>query len=268
MKPVKLAAIGIAAVAFSLFTAAFASRNTPDKEQDRAVQGKGFAVLELFTSEGCSSCPPADALLARIQKAAGDQPVYILAYHVDYWNRLGWKDIFSKAEYSKRQNQYSRQLGAQVYTPQLIINGKSEYIGSDEAAVREAIKGALNGSSQLSLNIKGQFEPGKVQLHYQVTGKAGNSQLLVALIEKHATSQVKRGENEGRTLAHVQIVNDLHVFSLQSGNEGSEQINLPAAFNPQDWELIGMLQDEQTGSIEAAGHVSLSPSTGTTTGNY
>lgn len=268
MKPVKLAAIGIAAVAFSLFTAAFASRNTPDKEQDRVVQGKGFAVLELFTSEGCSSCPPADALLARIQKAAGDQPVYILAYHVDYWNRLGWRDIFSKAVYSKRQNQYSRQLGAQVYTPQLIINGKSEYIGSDEAAVSEAIKDALNGSSQLSLNIQGRFEPGKVQLHYQVTGNAGKSQLLVALVEKHATSQVKRGENEGRTLSHVQIVNDLHIFSLQSGHEGNVQIDLPVAFNPHDWELIGMLQNEETGSIEAAARVSLSAAPPATTGNY
>src|SRR5580704_5223589 len=79
---------------------------------------KGFAVVELFTSEGCSSCPPADELVAKIEKESKDKPVYILAYHVDYWNRLGWKDVFSSAEYSKRQNEYAGYLHLQqIYTP-------------------------------------------------------------------------------------------------------------------------------------------------------
>src|ERR1700709_1440967 len=88
-----------------------------------AAAGKGFAVIELFTSEGCSSCPPADALVARVQKESNDKPVYILAFHVDYWNHLGWKDAFSSAEYSERQNQYARWLKlSSVYTPQIVVN--------------------------------------------------------------------------------------------------------------------------------------------------
>src|ERR1700748_3559727 len=79
---------------------------------------KGFAVVELFTSEGCSSCPPADAVVAKLEKENADKPIYILAFHVDYWNRLGWKDVFSSGEYSQRQEQYSKWLrSGSVYTP-------------------------------------------------------------------------------------------------------------------------------------------------------
>ncbi len=105
---------------------------------------KGFAVVELFTSEGCSSCPPADELVARIQKEYKDQPVYILAFHVDYWNRLGWRDVFSNAGYSARQSEYAKYLNLpQVYTPQIVVNGKKEFVGSEEGTLRDAIKNSL-----------------------------------------------------------------------------------------------------------------------------
>src|SRR5476649_2001101 len=98
-------------------------------------ENKGFAVIELFTSEGCSSCPPADALVAKVQKESADKPVYILAFHVDYWNRLGWKDAFSSAEYSYRQSQYARWLKlSSVYTPQIVVNGHTEFVGSEEGS--------------------------------------------------------------------------------------------------------------------------------------
>src|SRR5579863_1763198 len=86
----------------SLATEAFINR----KSIAPVTPAKGFALVELFTSEGCSSCPPADILVAKIQKESADQPIYILAFHVDYWNRLGWKDVFSSHEYSERQQQY------------------------------------------------------------------------------------------------------------------------------------------------------------------
>ncbi|MEO6849831.1 MAG: DUF1223 domain-containing protein, partial [Mucilaginibacter sp.] len=104
------------------------------------VTSKGFAVVELFTSEGCSSCPPADAVVAKVQKESANKPVYILAYHVDYWNRLGWKDVFSSPEYSARQNQYAHWLKlSSVYTPQVVVNGRTEFVGSEEGALRGAI---------------------------------------------------------------------------------------------------------------------------------
>lgn len=254
MKTIIMSAIG-AAIALTLFSAVFANRNTASKKPVHA--GNGFAVLELFTSEGCSSCPPADALLARIQQEAGDKPIYILAYHVDYWNRLGWKDIFSDPRYSKRQYQYSQQLNSQVYTPQLVINGKSSCIGSDETAVNNAIHDALTGATEQTLNIKGQLQSGKAALTYEVTSNVSNSRLLIAVVQKHAVSKVTRGENEGRMLSHVQIVRDLQAFDLAAGKQGTAQISLPRGFNTQEWELTGMIQNSETGVIKAATRVSL-----------
>ncbi len=257
MKPVKLVAIGLAAAACTLFTAAFISRETALKAQEQTHKGKGFAVLELFTSEGCSSCPPAEAVLARVQQQVGDKPVYLLAYHVDYWNRLGWKDSYSKSQFSRRQQDYSQQLAAQVYTPQLVINGQSEFVGSDEAAVNSSIEAALDGAGTAAINLKGQLQSGKLSFTYQVTGNSPASQLLIALVQKHAVSQVKRGENEGRTLSHVQVVRELQAFSLQHSATGSRQFSLPSEFNRNDWEVVGMVQDTQTGVIEAAGRLDL-----------
>ncbi|SEV97725.1 DUF1223 domain-containing protein [Chitinophaga arvensicola] len=257
MNQVKKSAIG-AAFVLSLITALFVSRSIASKKQDHPGGGNGFAVLELFTSEGCSSCPPADALLARIQQEAGNKPIYILAYHVDYWNRLGWKDIFSNPQYSKRQYQYSEQLTGQVYTPQLVINGKSSCIGSDESAVNSGLSEALSGATGLGLDIKGQLQPGKVKLNYQLTGDARNTELLIAVVQKHAVSKVARGENEGRTLSHVQIVRDLQTFRVGADRQGSVQITLPGDFTTQEWELIGMIQQPKTGVMEAATRVVVS----------
>src|ERR1700761_8258700 len=114
-----------------------------DKTTVKAAE-KGFAVIELFTSEGCSSCPPADALVARVQKESNGKPVYILAFHVDYWNRLGWKDVFSSAEYSERQSEYAKYLKLEsVYTPQVIVNGKKEFVGSEESTLQNSVSAAL-----------------------------------------------------------------------------------------------------------------------------
>ncbi|WP_436491258.1 DUF1223 domain-containing protein [Chitinophaga sp. ARDCPP14] len=253
MKTIMMSAIG-AAMAFTLVSAVCANRNTTHKKT--APAGNGFAVLELFTSEGCSSCPPADALLARIQDEAGNKPIYILAYHVDYWNRLGWKDIFSDSRFSKRQYQYSEQLNSQVYTPQLVVNGKSSCIGSDEAAVTNAVGDALASAAEQTLNIKGQLQSGKASLAYEFTGDAGNSRLLIATVQKRAVSKVTRGENEGRMLSHVQIVRDLHSFGL-GAKQGTVQVNLPGDFNTQEWELIGMIQHGETGAIKAVTRASL-----------
>ncbi|MDO3627568.1 thioredoxin family protein [Mucilaginibacter sp. BT774] len=216
----------------------------------RLNEGPGFAVLELFTSEGCSSCPPADELIARIQKEAGSKPVYVLAFHVDYWNRLGWKDVFSQPEFSKRQYQYQRLFSSQVYTPQLIINGNSEFVGSDEHEIRDAVKQNLNGTPSTTLRIKAQQQNGGLKLDYEVKGKTSGNQLVIAIVQKHATSKVNAGENEGRVLSHVQIVRSLQTVELKQN--GTQNIQLPAGFNPDGWEIIGLIQNAETGIISAA----------------
>jgi hypothetical protein len=216
--------------------------------------GKGFAVVELFTSEGCSSCPPADALVARMQKESGDKPVYILAFHVDYWNRLGWKDVFSSHEYTERQSQYAQWLNlSSVYTPQAIVNGRTEFVGSEEGNLRNAIKAGIekNAKTELSLNNV-KIDGDKAAVQYHAEGVTNNSALLIALIEKNATTKVQRGENGGRTLSHVQIVTQLKNVSLKNSGSGTESIALPHGFDPQKWELIGFVQNTSNGEITGA----------------
>lgn len=254
MKTANMAAIAIVSV-IVLFIVAFVTTSCNAEKKGSSGNEKGFAVLELFTSEGCSSCPPADALLSRIRQEAVDQPVYILAYHVDYWNRLGWKDIFSNPLFTERQYQYSTQLSAQVYTPQLVINGRSEYVGSDASAVHDAMQKALHDSAAVSLEINGHLQAGKTSLDYKISGNPAHSRLLVAVVQKQAVNNVLHGENGGRRLSHVQIVKDLQKFELSKSRKGSVQVNLPSGFNATEWELIGLIQNPGTGSIEAATRV-------------
>lgn len=199
---------------------------------------QGFIVLELFTSEGCSSCPPAEELLAKIPP---DKQVYILEYHVDYWDRLGWKDPFSSHQFSERQYQYSQMLSSQVYTPQLVMNGTTECIGSDAAIVRSTINAALSKPAKATLNVQGRIQGNKLSV--------SQKNILVAVVQKYAVTQVKRGENEGRTLSHIQIVRQLHLV------KGTEWMDLPAGFNTEDYEIIAMSQHPSTGEIIAVSRI-------------
>lgn len=213
---------------------------------------KGIAVLELFTSEGCSSCPPADELMGKIQKEYKDNEVYVLSYHVDYWDKQGWKDIFSDAEYTKRQYDYSKWLGGSVYTPQLIINGKVGLIGSEETAVRNATKKALSMSATADLTLKAVQSGNKITVNHSVNGASKNSRLLLAIVQKTAQSNVKRGENANRILSHFQIVRHLHSTALVENTKGTTVLNLPKGFNNKDFEIIGFVQDTNTGVISGA----------------
>ena len=218
------------------------------------ITGKGFAVIELFTSEGCSSCPPADALVERVQKESNDKPVYILAFHVDYWNHLGWKDVFSSAEYSERQKQYAHLLNlSSVYTPQIVVNGRTEFVGSEEGNLHNAIRTNLQKPAKAEITLNNvKINGDKASLQYHAEGETNSTSLLIALVEKTATSKVKRGENRGRTLSHVQIVRQLLSVSLKNSNSGTENVALPHGFNPQNFEVIGFIQNTANGEITGA----------------
>jgi hypothetical protein len=220
----------------------------------KAPVNKGFAVVELYTSEGCSSCPPADEAIAKLQKEVGDKPIYVLAYHVDYWNRLGWKDIFSNADYSKRQKDYAQYLKiSSVYTPQVIVNGKTEFVGSEDATLHNAVKAALQKEAPAQLTLSNvKTEGNQLQVNYHTESNGNHSELLLALVQKSAQSHVKAGENSGRTLSHVQIVQKLQSIVLSNNKSGAESISLPVGFNPQGWELIGFIQNTTTGEITGA----------------
>jgi len=228
---------------------------------------KGFAVVELFTSEGCSSCPPADELVAKIEKESQGQPVYILAYHVDYWNRLGWKDVFSSADFSKRQNDYARYLKlGSIYTPQIVVNGKTEFVGSEEGTLRKAIKSSLQkpSASQLTLNVQ-SFDKGTAKIKYNTEAADKNTVLQIAILQKNAQTKVERGENKGRTLSHVQIVRNLQSVPL-SGSAGLVNVALPGGFDTKTWEIVGLLQNTGNGAITGAARASFDNAAGTLAG--
>ncbi|MDI5950326.1 DUF1223 domain-containing protein [Flavobacterium sp. LB2P84] len=213
----------------------------------------GFAVLELFTSEGCSSCPPADDLMGKIQNEYKDKPVYVLSYHVDYWDDLGWKDVFSNADYTKRQYEYAKWLKKEpIYTPQLIINGKSDYIGSKETPVRGGITKVLSKPALVNLKLSIQREKSGVVVHYKVSGNSKSTRLVLALVQKSVKSNVKRGENEGKLLSHYQIVRNLIFQKLAVGEKGTLNVYFPKNFDSRNAEIIGFIQDNNTGAILGA----------------
>jgi len=175
-------------------------------------------LIELFTSEGCSSCPPADALLEKLDRS---QPVngaelIVLSEHVDYWNDIGWKDPYSSHEYSERQTAYAAHFGRSgIYTPQMVVDGHAELVGSDERGAIEAVKNetrfvkvplSLSGvhfenNSEVSMHVEaGPLEP-------SVGARSAN--LYLAIADESDVSQVSRGENAGRTLKHVAVLRSL-----------------------------------------------------------
>jgi hypothetical protein len=216
--------------------------------------GNGFAVVELFTSEGCSSCPSADVLVAAVQKEDKDLPVYILSFHVDYWDRLGWKDAFSDAAYSDRQREYASWLKlSSVYTPQVVVNGSKEFVGSDAGMLRRTIGSSLQEASAARLSLSGVGLSGSRlnwQAHAEGAGRAVS--LVVAVVEHSAVTKVKAGENGGKTLAHVQIVRSFQTLRPDAKGNSSGQLDWPAGVNPQDGEVIAFLQDQDNGRIVAA----------------
>ena len=170
-------------------------------------------LVELFTSEGCSSCPPADALLSRLGRT---QPVrgadiIILEEHVDYWDRLGWRDPFSSEAATARQNEYGQAFGgSQVYTPQMIVDGRTEFAGSSDTDALLAIRAASQvpkPAIQLSWE-----KTDTLAIHIEPLNNAGQSdgkQLFVVFAEDMLHSDVKRGENAGRALEHNGVVRQL-----------------------------------------------------------
>lgn len=228
------------------------NRNWFGKPYLESVQDDGFAVVELFTSEGCSSCPPADDLLAKFQKQSVGKNIYLLAYHVDYWNHLDWKDLFSSAVYTERQQEYANRMKSNlIYTPQFIVNGTSEFAGDDERKLYRLVSEALSQKPQSTLGFTVTDDGQSLSVEFKTKNTMPNDKLLLALVQKSASSDVKRGENGGHLLHHVQLVRDLTILPLDK-NEGTALIPKPEGFNAKDWELVGFIQNNDTGAIGAA----------------
>jgi len=206
-------------------------------------------LVELFTSEGCSSCPPADALLARLDRDQGipGAEAVALEEHVDYWNHDGWIDPFSSAEFSRRQERYAEQFGISgPYTPQLVVDGASELNGSDGRGALSAI-GAAARAEKLAVRVL--RSAGGVRVEVDPGSHGGD--VFVALAQNAASSQVLRGENQGRSLRHVAIVRRLsRIGSVKRGAGFAKDVPLSAGESA--YRVIAFVQDSGPGHVWGA----------------
>jgi hypothetical protein len=219
-------------------------------------------VVELFTSEGCSSCPQADALLRKLdssQPVPGAQLI-VLEEHVDYWDDQGWKDPFSSHEWTVRQTGYAQRLNVRApYTPQMVINGGIELLGSDSSG---AIK-AFNETRSLPavpIHISAvRVESGKMHAHVETGEVPAKAEIFVALVLDHTDTQVKRGENGGRHLEHVDVLQSLNsAGKAQKGQSFSKDV-VVSAKPGSAYRLIAFVQEPDQGKIVGAAVERLQP---------
>jgi len=228
------------------------------------AQSKGedapFAVVELFTSEGCSSCPAADKLLINLTTKAREESkrIYTLSFHVDYWNYIGWVDPFSSSKFSNRQRNYARFLeSSSVYTPQMIINGQQGFVGSSESSAKKFISQALEKRSfcHVSLNLKDNQEE-EIEVAYEVSNVVKESTLNIALVERNISSQVTRGENAGKILKHDNVVRNLKTIDLKY-QSGTIKIVIPTSINLENSSIVGYVQLKKNMHIIGANAIDL-----------
>ncbi|MEO5776210.1 MAG: DUF1223 domain-containing protein [Flavobacterium sp.] len=213
----------------------------------------GIVVLELFTSQGCSSCPPADKILASYV-LKNNPKIIPLAFHVDYWNYLGWKDPFSKAEFSNRQREYAKNFDSySVYTPQLIVNGKHEIVGSNESGVEKLVNKELNLNNDVSLEITSATISGnKLLVNWKTNSGEKNVTINIALVKKNEFVQIKRGENSGLKQTSYNIVFDFKEQTLDANTKNQIAFDFKDTWQSDDFIVVAYLQKNHSGVIETA----------------
>ncbi|HXO37353.1 MAG TPA: DUF1223 domain-containing protein [Candidatus Acidoferrum sp.] len=218
-------------------------------------------VVELFTSEGCSSCPPADELLGHLSHdlSAKNIQVIPLGFHVDYWDGLGWKDRFSSAGFTQRQEQYARALKVDgPYTPEMVVDGAVEFVGNNAGQAQHTISQHASQPEIAAVKITPE---GANQLSIQIKAPAttGNALVMLAITEDNLSTQVGSGENGGRTLHHAAVVRELRELGkLREGSfEGAAQLKLQKDWKLQDLRAVVFIQNGPSGNIDGASSIAL-----------
>lgn len=221
-------------------------------------QAKTPVIVELFTSEGCSSCPPADNLLARLPRAFPDIEVIPLSEHVDYWNNLGWKDRFSAQLFTLRQQDYGRTLNLQtVYTPEMVVNGAAECSGSDQYSVQREIRKAADGpKAAVSLSIAQQAGVVHIMVD-RIPPAVKSADVFLAITESNLESLPTRGENSGTRLRHIGVVRNLtsvaHLDMKKSANYLADaKLNLNPEWRAENLQYVIFVQDRASRKIVGA----------------
>lgn len=278
----KLSAIVFVVAALAAFAVAAVTLNgtrtkktEPEKKSAGAnaapVAARRAVVVELFTSEGCSSCPPADALLARLDKTQPVEGAEVipLALHVDYWNHLGWSDPFSSRQFSERQGEYAAAFGKEdVYTPQMVVDGVREFNGGNSSLAQEAIgKAAREPKGEVLITRTPSQSEGFVHIVARIDnfprpadGQAAD--VLLALTESGLASDVARGENSGRRLTHVGVVRSLKSLGglpEAPGNAFKAETEVPVekGWRRENLRAVVFAQERGTRRVLAAGSLKL-----------
>ena len=226
-------------------------------------------VIELFTSEGCSSCPPADALLGQLsrQRTGHAVELVLLGEHVEYWNGQGWNDRFSAPVFTQRQYDYVRDLHlATAYTPQVVVDGHLQASGGNGPAISRLIAEAAQVTKPFNVSLQAQSTD---KFHVTVDGPpARKMQVLFGITEDNLTTTVHGGENLGRTLTHTAVVRELHALGATSDGHFDKTISakMKSDWKQQDLRVIVLVQDQSSGQIEGAASISVANSSAPATG--
>ena len=226
----------------------------------RRSESEGFALVELFTSQGCSSCPPADRVLRSLAELAEERqlPLYALSMHVDYWNSLGWADPYSAEVFTNRQRAYARAAkSTRVYTPQMVVNGDAiGFNGSNQAAATKAVGRALASPSKVRVSIDVTPLPGEQawEVKFQALAAEEGHRLVACLVADAEPISVSRGENAGRQLRHVGVVRALEQMPLAKSDSGMLTLRWPEGqqLAEGDVSIVAFAQDQHSGAIHGA----------------
>ncbi|HEY7545979.1 MAG TPA: DUF1223 domain-containing protein [Blastocatellia bacterium] len=265
-------------LASSIFAAAFLIAALINRKVDTSmaleadalspVEGRKAVLVELFTSEGCSSCPPADRLLSELvqsQMVAGAE-VIALSEHVDYWNRLGWADPFSSSAFSERQRIYSQVFeNDSVYTPQMIVDGREEFVGSNAARARNAIaQAARTAKATVTLSaLPSEANRAAIKIHIEnlpAATEGDKVEVILAITESELQSNVTRGENTGRKLAHTAVTRKMEsIGSLQQGDSFDREaaVDIDKGWNRDHLRAVVFLQERRSRRVLGAAAISL-----------
>ncbi|MFG0312766.1 MAG: DUF1223 domain-containing protein [Phycisphaerales bacterium] len=224
-----------------------------------------FALVELFTSEGCSSCPPADRLASELADESGTRNVFVLSYHVDYWDRLGWKDPYASEAASERQRAYAKTLRDQrVYTPQMIVNGAVGFVGSNKKRAEQEIERALERPAPAEVVAEARASgadavriDARVEMEVELIHR--NWDIVAAVVERGLSQTPDRGENKGRTLEHDNVVRAFRVEALE-GDDVTIEIDVPSGVDREQASIIVYVQDTRTRKILGVTRVEMASS--------
>ncbi|MCP4602437.1 MAG: DUF1223 domain-containing protein [Proteobacteria bacterium] len=213
-----------------------------------------FAMIELFTSEGCASCPLAEDQLAQVLYAMyPDQRVFGIAWHVDYWDHLGWPDRYGSPEHTSRQDKYLRLVASQYrYTPQLLVNSAEL---TSTVQINDALKEPTDVSVTLWLKSAPAASP--IILEYNVTNLPSGAELSIVLVEKGLSNNISGGENNGRILKHENVARAFKTISSSNSAQGRIELTPPSDIVIEKCSLIGFVQHPQTMTFSGATSIDL-----------